>query len=113
MTSNVWVKLRGSRDDAFRVEVGPNAIIDDLKNAISAKEMVKIEYIYSAEQSKEHKEEDEKDVSKCRASHKILSHGEAGSSEENPYYYTIASPAIQPQPGKYWFPIMSDVLQTN
>ncbi len=84
-TSWVWVKHRGSRADAFRVKVGPNAIIDDLKTAINAQIGERVEYIYSAEQS----EEDENDISKCKASALISPHGQTGSSEEHPYYYTI------------------------
>jgi hypothetical protein len=92
MTSKVWVKLRGSRADAFKVEVDEDADFDDLKNAISAKKKVEVEFIYSAEHSEEHGED-----SKCKASSAFISsYGqEAGSSEENPYYYTIAPPATR------------------
>ncbi len=94
-TSWVWVKLRGSRADAFMVEVGPSPKdnIDFLKKAIEArKKVAEVEYIYSAEHSED---------SKCEPDASVLSHGEVGKRAKHPYYYTIASPAIQPQPGKY------------
>jgi hypothetical protein len=99
MTSKVWVKLRRSRADAFKVDIAPDGIIDDLKNAISAKKKVEIEFIYLAEHSEEHGED-----SKCKASAFISSYGQAGSSEENSYYYTIAPPAMQPPPGRVLIP---------
>ncbi len=87
-TSMVWVKLRGSRADAFRVEVGGANIIDDLKNAISAKKKVEVEFIYSAD----------REDSRCDPRASIFSDGIVGA---DPYYYTIESPAIQPPPGKH------------
>ncbi len=89
MTSKVWVKLRGSRDDAFKVEVDEGADIDDLKNAISAETKVEVKFIYSVEYSEEH------EANSCAPSDLISTHGPAGSSGNHPFYYTTEQPAIR------------------
>ena len=81
----VWVKLRNSTKDSFMVDINkPNTDIDDLKRAINALKNVKVEYIYSEDGQKEH--------GKCCPGDLILSHGQAGKSDEHPYFYTIEVP---------------------
>ena len=97
-TSLVWVKLRGSRADAFRVEVGPSPKdnIDFLKKAIKAETGEKVEFIYTEEYSPERSDE-QNEANKCEPDASITSHDQVGKGAKCPYYYTIASPAIQPQ----------------
>ncbi len=97
MTSKVWVKLRGSNYDAFRVEIAHGALIDDLKDAISAKKKVEVEFIYSGDVNGEN-------IVKYDPTSIISTLGQTGSRGDNPYYYTIV-PAVTPQPGKYSFPM--------
>ncbi len=79
----VWVKLRESTKDSFTVEINkPNADIDDLKKAIKN---VEVEFIYT--------EDGKEENSKCEPDAPILSHDGPGSSDEQPYYYTISPPA--------------------
>ena len=81
----VWVKLRNSAKDSFKVEINkPNANIDQLKDAINAKKTVEVEYIYS--------EDGQKENSKCSPDDLILSHGQAGKFGKHPYFYTIEVP---------------------
>ena len=87
-TSMVWVKLRGSTADAFKVKVDEGADLDDLKKAIKAEKTVEVEFIYSAD----------REDSRCDPRASIFSDGIDGA---DPYYYTIESPAIQPPPGKH------------
>ncbi len=82
----VWVKLRESTKDPFKVQINqPNADIDDLKDAIKAEKNVKVEFIYT--------EDGQGENSKCRPGAPILSHDGPGSNYEQPYYYTISPPA--------------------
>ena len=82
----VWVKLRNSTKDSFTVEINkPNADIDDLKDAIKAETEEKVEFIYT--------EDGQGKNSKCEPDAPILSHDGPGSSDEQPYYYTISPPA--------------------
>ncbi len=79
----VWVKLRESTKDSFKVEIHkPNADIDDLKKAIKN---VEVEFIYT--------EDGKEENSKCEPDALILSHDQAGHSARRPYYYTISPPA--------------------
>ncbi len=82
----VWVKLRESTKDPFKVQINqPNADIDDLKDAITAKKSVEVEFIYT--------EDGKEENSKCEPDALILSHDQAGHSARRPYYYTISPPA--------------------
>ncbi len=89
----VWVKLRNSTNDSFKVEINkPNAYIDHLKRAINALENVKVEYIYS--------EDGHEENSKCSPGDLILSHGQAGKFGNHPYFYTIEEPPAAAASGK-------------
>ena len=80
----VWVKLRNSTKDPFKVQINkPNPDIDDLKKAIKAEKSVEVEFIYT--------EDGQEENSKCRADALISSYDQAGHS--GPYYYTISPPA--------------------
>ena len=80
-TTKVWVKLRNSTNDSFKVEIKKaDDIIDDLKNAIKAKKNVKVQFIYL--------EDGQEKNSKCSPAALILSHNEVGKSDEHPYFYT-------------------------
>ncbi len=83
--TKVWVKLRNSTNDSFTVAINkPNAYIDHLKNAINAKENVKVECIYL--------EDGQKETIKCNPRARILSHNQVGKSDEHPYFFTIEPP---------------------
>ncbi len=85
------MKLKDSTRDAFKVEVGQPADLDDLKNAIRAKfPGVYLEFVYY---------KDEHGISKCDPGDIILSHGQCGLSSKNPYYYTTEIP---PQARKHY-----------
>jgi hypothetical protein len=85
MTSKVWVKLRGSQHQAFKVFVNEGADCDDVKIAINQRESVRVEFIFT--------EEDGED-SLCKPSALVNTHGLAGQNEATPYYYTIAPPGM-------------------
>ncbi len=82
--TKVWVKLRNSTKDSFRVAINKADDIDDLKNAINAKKNVKVQFIYLEDGQEENR--------KCRAADRILSHNHVGKSDEHPYFFTIEPP---------------------
>ncbi len=82
--TKVWVKLKNSTKDSFRVEIKKADDIDDLKNAINAKKNVKVQFIYL--------ENGEEKKSKCSPADRILSHNQVGKSIEHPYFFTIEPP---------------------
>ncbi len=85
-TTKVWVKLRNSTNDSFRVEIknADGAIIDDLKDAIKAKKNVEVQFIYL--------EDGQEENSTCSPADRILSHNQVGKSIEHPYFFTIKPP---------------------
>ncbi len=78
--TKVWVKLRNSTKDSFKVEIKKADDIDDLKKAIKAEKNVEVQFIYL-------KDGQEK-KSKCSPGARILSHNQVGKSDEHPYFYT-------------------------
>ena len=83
--TEVWVKLRNSTNDSFKVAINKaDDIIDDLKNAIKAKKNVKVQFIYL--------EDGQEKKSKCSPGARILSHNQVGKSDEHPYFFTIEPP---------------------
>ena len=81
----VWVKRCDSNADAFSIPFVTNMNIDELKSEIqkTRRNSFFVEFIYSsADKSEEYK---------CRPSQFIKDpiNGEIGSSDDQPYYYTI------------------------
>ncbi len=80
--TEVWVKLRNSTNDSFKVAINKaDDIIDDLKNAIKEKKNLKVQFIYL--------EDGQEKNSKCSPAARILSHNQVGISVEHPYFFTI------------------------
>ncbi len=83
--TEVWVKLSNSTDDSFTVAINkPNANINDLKEAIKAKENVKVQFIYIEDGQEENR--------KCTPGDLILLHNQVGKSYKHPYFFTIKPP---------------------
>jgi hypothetical protein len=86
MTSEkVWVQLRGSQHQAFRVDIVQGALIDDVKIAINQRESVRVEFIFT---------EEDGEGSLCKPSAFVNTHGPAGRDDETPYYYTTSPPGM-------------------
>ena len=80
----VWVKLRDSRSEVFKVEVDERADFDDLKKAIKQRKTVRVASIFT---------EDYEEGSKCEPADLISSHGSVGRAD-TPFYFTIAPPGM-------------------
>jgi hypothetical protein len=80
----VWVKLRDSRSEVFKVEVDERADFDDLKKAIKQRKAVRVASIFT---------EEYEEGSKCEPADLISSHGSVGRAD-TPFYFTIAPPGM-------------------